>query len=207
MAVVCRAIRQKVPQCGIEHRIIHTGQHYDHEMSAVFFSELDIPDPDAHLGVGSGSHGEQTGEMLKRLESVLSQQRPDCVLLYGDTNSTLAGAIACAKLHIPAAHVEAGLRSFNRRMPEEIDGLVADQLSELLFATTSKAMRNLGMGSRAILSGDIMYDASLCYSQLAEARGGPIAERFAPPKLRVGHHPSRREHRRPAAVARHSFRA
>jgi UDP-GlcNAc3NAcA epimerase len=183
MAVVCRAIEHVQTQEQIEHRIIHTGQHYDNQMSAVFFSELGIPDPSAHLGVGSGSHGEQTGEMLKRLESVLSQDRPDCVLLYGDTNSTLAGAIVCAKLHIPAAHIEAGLRSYNRRMPEEINRLVADQLSELLFCPTSEAMLNLqkeGMGDRAILSGDIMYDAALYYSQMAEARGGPIAQRFAP---------------------------
>lgn len=181
MAVVCRALEQNAASVPMDHLIIHTGQHYDHDMSAVFFSELNIPAPDSHLGVGSGSHGEQTGEMIKRLEAVLLEQRPDCVLLYGDTNSTLAGAIVCAKLHIPAAHVEAGLRSFNRRMPEEINRLVADQLSDLLFCPTAEAMRNLereGMIDRAVLSGDIMYDAALYYRQVAESRGGEIADRF-----------------------------
>ncbi|HEX9706180.1 MAG TPA: UDP-N-acetylglucosamine 2-epimerase (non-hydrolyzing) [Steroidobacteraceae bacterium] len=157
----------------IDSLIIHTGQHYDPSMSDVFFDELGIPRAGVHLGVGSGPHGEQTGRMLEKLELALVEHRPDAVLAYGDTNSTLAAAIAAAKLHIPVLHVEAGLRSFNRRMPEEINRVVADHLSDLLFAPTSEAMRNLateGLSARAVLSGDVMLDAIRFNEALARSR-------------------------------------
>jgi len=141
--------------------LIHTGQHYDREMSAVFFAELGLPDPAHHLGVGSGTHGVQTGEMLKGLDAVLAAERPAVVLVYGDTNSTLAGALAAAKLHIPVAHVEAGLRSFNRRMPEEINRVVTDHLATWLFCPSQESVRNLareGIDKGVHLVGDVMYD-------------------------------------------------
>ncbi|MFB0534874.1 MAG: non-hydrolyzing UDP-N-acetylglucosamine 2-epimerase [Anaerolineae bacterium] len=153
--------------------LAHTGQHYDPSLSAVFFEELDIPRPDYNLGVGSASHGRQTGEMLAGVEEVLIQEEPDWVLVYGDTNSTLAGALAAVKLHIPVAHVEAGLRSFNRRMPEEINRVVTDHISTLLFCPTWTAVRNLaqeGLTQGVHNVGDVMYDAALHNSQLAEER-------------------------------------
>ena len=179
MAVVCRAAATQ----GVEHHIVHTGQHYDAEMSDVFFQELDIPAPDHHLGVGSGSHGAQTGEMIKRLEPVLAQEQPDWVLLYGDTNSTLAGAVVASKMGLRVAHVEAGLRSFNRRMPEELNRIATDHLSDLLLCPTQTAIENLqreGLESRAVLTGDVMYDAVLAFRHRAERRGGPLAERWRP---------------------------
>lgn len=157
----------------IESIIVHTGQHYDSDMSDVFFDELDIPRAAFNLAVGSGPHGRQTGQMLERLEAVLLETRPDMVLIYGDTNSSVAGALAATKLHIPVAHVEAGVRSFNRQMPEEVNRIVSDHVSDVLLAPTSTAMANLdreGLSRRAILTGDVMYDAVLAHLATAERR-------------------------------------
>lgn len=162
-AAVSRVVRSV---SGIREVILHTGQHYDRNMSDIFFSELDIPEPAFNLEVGSGSHAFQTGEMIKGIEEVLLKEKPSWTLVYGDTNSTLAGALASVKLHIPVAHVEAGLRSFNRMMPEEINRIVADRVSDLLFAPTLTAASNLeeeGLSERTVLSGDVMYDSLLHY--------------------------------------------
>lgn len=159
---------------GLMEAIIHTGQHYDTAMSDVFFEELSIGKPARWLGVGSGSHGLQTGRMLERIEAVLQEENPDWVLVYGDTNSTLAGALAAVKLHIPVAHVEAGLRSYNRRMPEETNRVVTDHISERLYAPTESASQNLireGIDrERVELVGDVMYDAVLHFATLSDAR-------------------------------------
>ncbi|OPZ82103.1 MAG: UDP-2,3-diacetamido-2,3-dideoxy-D-glucuronate 2-epimerase [bacterium ADurb.Bin429] len=167
-AAVSRALRAEPD---IAESLLHTGQHYDPMMSAVFFQELDIPEPAYHLNIGSSSHGAQTGRMLEAIEQVLRDAPPDWVLVYGDTNSTLAGALAAAKLHIPVAHMEAGLRSFNRRMPEELNRILTDHASALLFAPTETAVANLrreGITSeRIVLIGDIMYDAARHFGAVA----------------------------------------
>lgn len=150
--------------------IVHTGQHYDRNMSQVFFDELGIPAPVYNLEIAGGTHGVMTGRMLEAVERVMQSERPDVVLIYGDTNSTLAGALAAVKLHIPVAHVEAGLRSFNMRMPEEVNRIVADRVSTLLFCPTDTAVKNLaseGIERGVSNVGDVMYDVSLYYGQIA----------------------------------------
>jgi UDP-GlcNAc3NAcA epimerase len=163
-AVVSRAMRKRE---GVQEIIIHTGQHYDDNMSGVFFEELEIQRPDVNLGIGGGTHGQNTGRMIEAIEKTLQEIQPDKLLVYGDTDSTVAGALAAVKLHIPIAHVEAGLRSCNRRMPEEINRIVTDHISDLLFAPTENASSQLlreGIASESIhLVGDVMYDASLFY--------------------------------------------
>jgi len=177
-SVVSRALRARE---GVVEILVHTGQHYDKMLSDVFFEELGIGAPDHSLGIGSGTHGAQTGEMLGAIERVLESEQPDGVLVYGDTNSTLAGAVAAAKMHIPVAHVEAGLRSFNRLMPEETNRVLTDHCSELLFAPTDAAVTNLareGISGRGVhLVGDVMYDASIYCGERAGKRSG-VLERY-----------------------------
>ena len=155
----------------IDEVLVHTGQHYDDNMSNVFFEELDIPSPKYNLKISGGQHGAMTGRMLEAIERVLLQEKPDWLLIYGDTNSTLAGALAAAKLHIPVAHVEAGLRSFNMRMPEEVNRILADRVSSLLFCPTETAVSNLkteGVSRGVHNVGDVMYDAALFYRDRAQ---------------------------------------
>jgi UDP-GlcNAc3NAcA epimerase len=160
----------------IEEVLIHTGQHYDYLMDKIFFEELQLRRCDHHLGIGSGAHGKQTGMMLDRIEPILQKEKPDVVLVYGDTNSTLAGSLAAAKMHIPVAHVEAGLRSYDRNMPEEINRVLTDHVSSLLFCPTDEAVENLSKegirngkdGRRVENVGDVMYDSILYYSEIAE---------------------------------------
>jgi UDP-GlcNAc3NAcA epimerase len=180
LAPVSRALREEPVIDGLElrHEVIHTGQHYDAQMSEVFFDQLDLPRPSHHLEVGSGTHAVQTGLMLQRLERCFLDERPDAVLIYGDTNSTLAAALAAAKLCIPLVHVEAGLRSFNRAMPEEINRIVADHISDLLLVPTAEGMRNLGnegLAAKSVLSGDVMYDAVLYNRDVARRHSRIVA--------------------------------
>lgn len=170
--VVSRTFREQRPDA--REVLIHTGQHYDACMSDVFFDELDIPHPDYNLGIGGGTHGQNTGRMIEQIEAVLLEEKPDWVLVYGDTDSTLAGALAAVKLHIPLAHVEAGLRSFNRKMPEEINRVLTDHAADLLFTPTNAATRTLASegirGDKVQQVGDVMYDAALYYGKRAEQR-------------------------------------
>nr|HIL76349.1 UDP-N-acetylglucosamine 2-epimerase (non-hydrolyzing) [Rhodospirillales bacterium] len=168
--------RQQQLGADIKEVIVHTGQHYDANMSDIFFDEMQIPKPDYFLGIGGKTHGAMTGQMIEKIEEVLVKEQPDWVMVYGDTNSTLAGALAATKLHIKIAHVEAGLRSFNRRMPEEINRILTDRISNLLFCPTQIAMDNLaseaittwGDETKAILSGDVMQDGAIFYRGLAK---------------------------------------
>jgi UDP-N-acetylglucosamine 2-epimerase len=170
----------ELAQRGIDEILVHTGQHYDREMSDVFFEELRLPVPAHYLNVGSGGHGMQTGEMLKRLEPVVQREEPDWVLVYGDTNSTLAGALVAAKLHVPVAHVEAGLRSFNRAMPEEINRVVADHVADLLLVPNENAAKQLaqeGVTRGVRVVGDLMVDLAMQAAAQIPARP-PVLDRF-----------------------------
>jgi UDP-GlcNAc3NAcA epimerase len=170
---VCNAFQV----AGVEEILVHTGQHYDAKMSDVFFEELEIPKPKFNLGIGSGGHGKQTGAMLVALEEVMLAEKPDVVLVYGDTNSTLAGAIAACKLGVPLAHVEAGLRSFNRSMPEEHNRVLTDHAADFLFCPTQTAVDHLlKEGIQGQLVGDTMYDAVLKFSTLAKKRSQILTE-------------------------------
>ena len=181
----------------INEKIVHTGQHYDINMSQIFFKELEIPEPEYNLDIGSGSHGEMTGAMIQKIEEVLLKEKPDCVLVYGDTNSTLSGALSAVKLHIPVAHVEAGLRSYNRRMPEEINRLVTDHISDILFCPTEQAIVNLraeGIVSeekqdgplhkidnrhrKVVLVGDVMLDSVFYHRQFSLKPEFELPEKF-----------------------------
>ena len=191
-SAISRAIRKHFSN-EITEIIVHTGQHYDKELSEVFFDELEIHKPHYNLGVGSAGHGRQTSLMITGIEEVLLKEKPDCVLLYGDTNSTLAGALAAAKLHFPVIHIEAGLRSFNKTMPEELNRIMSDHSSTLLFAPTNTAFKNLmGEGFRPensppytinnpkiYLTGDIMYDNTLFFAGLAEKKKTGFLEKMA----------------------------
>lgn len=189
-AAISRAVKNYF-QGEIEEKILHTGQHYDANMSQVFFDELGIPQPDYNLGVGSGKHGEQTAKMIAGIEQVLLEGNFDGIILYGDTNSTLAGAVAASKIHVPIFHIEAGLRSFNMAMPEEVNRIVCDQLSSICFSPTQTGVDNLkregffeskakfknGKGRNVVNSGDVMYDNSLYFASMAEQKSD-ILERY-----------------------------
>src|SRR5664280_1062676 len=191
-SAISRAIRKHFSE-NISEIIVHTGQHYDKEMSDVFFDELEIHKPHYNLGVGSAHHGRQTSLMITGIEEVLLKEKPDCVLLYGDTNSTLAGALAASKLHFPVIHIEAGLRSFNKTMPEELNRIMSDHSSTLLFAPTNAAFKNLmNEGFRPensppytidnpkiYLTGDIMYDNTLFFASLAEKKKATFLDRLS----------------------------
>ena len=180
-SVVSRAVQQTT---GIEEIMLHTGQHFDANMSDIFFNQLNIPRPHIQLDIHGGNHGEMTGRMLAEIEQALLTHKPDRVLVYGDTNSTLAGALAAAKLHIPVAHVEAGLRSFNMQMPEEINRILTDQISDLLFCPTDTAVNNLnneGFASKPVQVlqvGDVMQDSALLFAEKAAAPAGDLPDGF-----------------------------
>ncbi|MFA5820068.1 MAG: UDP-N-acetylglucosamine 2-epimerase (non-hydrolyzing) [Bacteroidales bacterium] len=191
-SAISRAIRKYFSK-DITEILVHTGQHYDNEMSGVFFDELEIHKPDYNLGVGSAGHGRQTSMMITGIEEVLLKEKPDCVLLYGDTNSTLAGALAASKLHFPVIHIEAGLRSFNKSMPEELNRIMSDHSSTLLFAPTNAAFKNLMSegfrpensppytidNPKIYLTGDIMYDNTQFFAGLAEKKKTKLLEQLS----------------------------
>lgn len=180
-------VSRELKKSGVREIIIHTGQHFDENMSEVFFKEMDIPSPNYHLDVNNLGHGAMTGRMLEKIEEVLTKQKPDLVLVYGDTNSTLAGALAASKLHIPVAHVEAGLRSFDMKMPEEVNRILTDRISKFLFCPTDTAVNNLakeGFGAfdcKISKPGDVMYDAVLYYRDKARSTSRILAaEKLTP---------------------------
>jgi UDP-GlcNAc3NAcA epimerase len=172
-AVVSRAVAARAADGLMTEKIVHTGQHFDPSMSDVFFTELGIPAPSHHLGIGGGTHGQNTGRMIEAIEGVLLTERPDWVLVFGDTDSTVAAALAAVKLHVPVAHVEAGLRSRNRRMPEEINRILTDHASDLLLTPTDVATANLARegitGPTVVTVGDVMFDAAVLFAERAEA--------------------------------------
>ncbi len=173
--VKAAVLSAELNRLGLQEYIIHTGQHYDHKMSAIFFEELNLPGANINLGIGSGTHGSQTAEMLSKIESVLMEMisQVKCVLLYGDTNSTLAGALAASKLNIPIIHVESGLRSFNRKMPEEVNRVITDHLSSLLFCSSNSGkqqLENEGINTGVYVTGDLMLDAFSVYGKIAETK-------------------------------------
>ncbi|MCY6958622.1 non-hydrolyzing UDP-N-acetylglucosamine 2-epimerase [Clostridium brassicae] len=175
-ATVSRKIREKCIEI-----IVHTGQHYDDNMSKIFFQELNIPLPDYNLNIGSGSHGTQTGRMLEKIENILLNEKPDYVLVYGDTNSTLAGALAASKLLIPVVHIESGLRSFNKSMPEEQNRILTDHISKYVFAPTDTAVKNLfneGIKENVFNVGDVMFDAVLYFKDLAKDKSRVLQKYF-----------------------------
>jgi hypothetical protein len=203
-SVVSHAMRQSAQ---LQEVLVHTGQHFDANISDVFFEELGMHRPDHFLDIHGGSHGAMTGRMLEQVEKVLLAEKPDAVLVYGDTNSTLAGALAAAKLHIPVAHVEAGLRSFNMAMPEEINRVLTDRISRWLFTLTATAAEHLkreGFAAAQIIPvGDVMYHAGASPWRGCTSRWrlvGPIGAQAK--KLRAHHHTPRRKHRPPAALSR-----
>jgi len=172
--VKAATVSRELKKAGIDEILVHTGQHFDHNMSQVFFDEMDIPHPNYNLEISGLHHGAMTGRMLEKIEEVLLKEKPDYVLVYGDTNSTLAGALAAVKLHIPVAHVEAGLRSFEMKMPEEVNRILTDRISKILFCPTQTAIHNLNQEGfqhfdcKVILSGDVMFDAVKHYESKIE---------------------------------------
>lgn len=181
LAPLSRELRRR----GLDEVIIHTGQHYNYEMDKIFFDDMGIPVPDYHMGIGSGSHGFQTGEMLRKVEEALLAEKPDAVIVFGDTNSTLAGSLAAAKLHITSAHVEAGLRSFDKRMPEEINRVLVDHCSDLLLCPTKTAVDNLrreGITKNVHLTGDVMVDAQKDCERIAENKSHILEDLVLKPK-------------------------
>ena len=187
-AMLCSSIERWNAGCAsedrVQHLLLNTGQHYDFEMAEIFFRQLPLPRPDFHLNVGSGTHGAQTGAMLQKIEEVLLRERPDYLIVYGDTNSTLAGVLAGVKLHIPVAHVESGLRSFNRRMPEEINRIAADHVSDLLLCPTLSAVQQLrdeGIAENIFFTGDVMLDAVRAFAPIAASHSDVMEQlRVAP---------------------------
>jgi UDP-GlcNAc3NAcA epimerase len=180
--VKAAALSRAIKKYNIEEVLVHTGQHFDENMAEIFFREMEIPEPKYNLGINSLSHGAMTGRMMEEIEKVLLQEKPSVVVVFGDTNSTIAGALAASKLHIPIAHIEAGLRSFNMRMPEEINRILTDRISDYLFCPTDTAIKNLynegfkTFNNKIENIGDVMYDVALYYSRVSEKKSKVIQE-------------------------------